>query len=667
MSDSGKKRGNGIARDVTWRKEMEKALRQSEQRYSALMNNIGLGIAWTSKDFDIIIANKALAGMFRKHSEANLAGRKCYCVFEKRDARCPHCPGIRAMQQKRQAAARTTGTRDDGGSFSANITTYPTFGQSGEVSGFIEIVEDITDREKTRDALLQSEERFAKIFQAIPVPTIITGSDSGRILDVNESMLALIGYHRDELLGRTALELNVWVDPEERSVLGDKFRRDNRLREEPIRCRTKSGAIRDILLSAELIRSGDRNAILSLFYDVTDKKIRAEEEKTSLSQQLQQAHKMEVVGTLAGGIAHDFNNILASIIGFTEMTLQKDSQADNDVKASLEQILNAANRAKDLVQQILAFSRRQTETRKPILMIPAVKETLGLLRDSIPSTIEFRTFFSARRNTVLAEPVHIQQILMNLCSNAAHAMGENGGVLEIGLSNADLDEDAASEKEVKPGKYLQLSVRDTGCGIDPEFLDRIFDPFFTTKSHSEGTGLGLSVIYGIVKSAGGGITAASKPGEGTVFDVYLPLFRGSDAGVRPERPSQKGFPGGKESILYVDDEESLALLGKEMLSQIGYNVTPCVRSTEALSIFQRVPQCFDLIITDYTMPFMNGAELSRKMLEIRSDIPIILSTGFSPSITREKIQQTGIREFITKPISIRDLALIIRKVLDENR
>ncbi len=652
----------GIVRDITQRIEMETALKQSEERYRTLLDNIPLGIAWINTDYEIIFSNVFHNVMFRK-SPGDFLGKKCYREHEKRDAVCAHCPGTRAMLEKMQTESEATGIRDDGSAIEARLIVYPTFAPDGTVSGFIEIIEDITDRKKEQDELRQSEERFSKAFQAIPVPTVITIPEDGLILDANESMLKLLGFSRSDIKERTTLDVNVWLKPENRPRHVKEILEKGSLREEPIQFRAKNGEIKDILWFAEVVGIGGKDAILSLFYDITEKK-RAEEEKKALELQLQQAQKMEAVGTLAGGIAHDFNNILASIIGFTEMTLHRDLPTGSRARHNLEQVLNASSRAKDLVHQILAFSRQQSQVQRPVQVIPAIREALKLLRASLPSTIDLRTVFSARYNTILAEPVQIQQILMNLCSNAAHSMREKGGVLELQLSNVEFDMLTAEQMSLRAGKYLKLSVCDTGSGIDPDIQARIFDPFFTTKAQGEGTGLGLSVVYGIIKSCGGAITVKSAPGEGTVFDLYFPVLLESETGAGVDRAVPHAFPRGKETILYVDDEESLAILGKEMLSHLGYTVVPCCQSTEALNLFQSEPGRFDLVITDYTMPVMTGVELARKIFEVRSDIPIILATGFSPLITPEKARTIGIREFIMKPVSIRELASTIRKVLD---
>jgi len=387
-------------------------------------------------------------------------------------------------------------------------------------------------------------------------------------------------------------------------------------------------------------------------------------ERKKLEVQLLQAQKMEAIGTLAGGIAHDFNNILAAIMGYTELA-NLDVPEGSNARYKLNEVLKASHRAKDLVRQILAFSHQGRQERKPVEMSPLIKEILRLLRASLPSIIEIRQHIDTDTDIIETDPTQIHQVLMNLCTNAAHAMRENGGVLEVSLKKVDMDGFAvAQHPDFQPGSYLRLSVSDTGHGMTREVLKRIFDPYFTTKEVGEGTGLGLAVVHGIVKSHEGAITVYSEPGKGSTFQVYFPRIdraKGVEATQRAEP-----FPMGKqECILFVDDEQPLADMGKQMLEHLGYRVAVRMSSIEALKLFQAQPKRFDLVITDMTMPNMTGDKLSRELMGIRPDIPIILCTGFSERITAEKVQELGIREFAMKPLLMSDLAKTIRRVLDQ--
>ena len=378
-----------------------------------------------------------------------------------------------------------------------------------------------------------------------------------------------------------------------------------------------------------------------------------------LEAQLRQAQKMEAIGTLAGGIAHDFNNILGAMIGFTEMALYDSPQPS--AKRRLESALEACDRAKKLVAQILTFSRQSEQERRPLDVNIITKEAIKFLRSSIPSTISIDVNITSTPNTVFADPTQVHQILMNLCTNAAHAMRETGGHMTIGLERVDVDSTSLfHDPRLKPGQYVRMSVSDTGHGIDPSLIERIYDPFFTTKEVGQGTGLGLSVVYGIVKSYEGAINVYSEPGKGTTFKVYLPRIEESETReIETPRPVQ----GGTERILLVDDNETLIDVGRQMLESLGYDVTTRTNSLEALELFRAEPERFDLIITDMTMPNLRGDDLARELLKIRPDIPITICTGFSQMISEERAKDLGIRQFVMKPFSKRELANTVRKAL----
>ncbi len=402
------------------------------------------------------------------------------------------------------------------------------------------------------------------------------------------------------------------------------------------------------------------NEIAERLAQISDRK-NAVEETTKLKEHLQQAQKMEAIGTLAGGIAHDFNNILSVILGYAEMA-RDDSPEGASIATDLDKVLKAGYRAKNLVKQILAFSR-QTDA-ECIFLQPAsiVKEIIKMLRPSLPTTIEINQDIDPAVGLIFADPTQIHQILMNLCTNAFHAMEETGGRLDILLKETTLGSaDLEHESDVEAGIFMQLSVCDSGAGISPEIKDKIFDPYFTTKETGKGTGMGLSITHGIVKSYGGFISVDSEHGKGTSFHVFLPVMQQADL---PKIEAVKTIPIGKERILFIDDEELLTEMGKDMLERLGYHVTIVNSSLAALETFQKDPAQFDVVITDQTMPGMTGADLARRMLQIRPDIPIILCTGYSTIISEENAKFIGIKEFALKPLAKRDIAELIRKVLD---
>jgi PAS domain S-box-containing protein len=405
-------------------------------------------------------------------------------------------------------------------------------------------------------------------------------------------------------------------------------------------------------LSSRIMYQG-KPAVQAIIRDISKQR--------QLEKQLHQAQKMETIGSLASGIAHDFNNILSIIIGYAELSLD-DYTSETKIKHNLEQVLSASYRAKDLAQQILSFGLQSEREKRPVKVNPIVQEVLTLIRASLPSSIHIHQNISETTYIVLADPTQLHQVLMNLCTNAGHAMQEKGGVLEVVLSDLNRDLEAISEQSLAPSPYLRLTVSDTGHGMKPEVMERIFDPFFTTKKKGEGTGMGLSVVQGIVKNLDGEISVESEVGKGTSFHLFLPIFEESE-GIE-EKP-KKPIPRGNERILLVDDEVVLVNMGRKMLGQLGYDVVPVTESIEALETFRAAPESFDLVITDLTMPDMTGKQLARELVKIKPDIPVVVCTGFSREIKRDNIRDSGIKAFIIKPYNKEEIANIIRKVLDE--
>ncbi|MBI9091123.1 MAG: response regulator [Desulfobacterium sp.] len=389
---------------------------------------------------------------------------------------------------------------------------------------------------------------------------------------------------------------------------------------------------------------------------------REEEEKTMLRAQLGQAQKMEALGTLAGGIAHDFNNIIAAIMGYTQL-VQMESPDNPSLQKKLERIYKACLRAKDLVQQILGFSRHHESDMCPIRLGLIVKETFKFLRATLPSTITLKIHVNGVRDTIMANSSQIHQILMNLCTNAAHAMGDQPGILSVTLEETKIHQILRlTGGELLPGTYLLLSVRDTGHGMDKETMQRIFEPFFTTKSNGTGTGLGLSLVHTIVQNHEGGVDVESSVGLGACFKIFLPLF---DEQLRqPTLPDQDHLLTGGENILVVDDEEAIVQSVSEFLRDMGYTVTAMESSPAALSEFRNSPQDFDLVITDMTMPFLTGFDLAREMIQVRPEIPIILCTGFGAEVSRGESVAVGIRKILHKPMDLVELVKEVRRVLD---
>ncbi|MDJ0882902.1 MAG: PAS domain S-box protein [Desulfobacterales bacterium] len=415
---------------------------------------------------------------------------------------------------------------------------------------------------------------------------------------------------------------------------------------------------------AELIgKTGSGDARVSgVIQDITAAK-QAAAEKTQLENQLRQAQKMESIGTLAGGIAHDFNNILSPIIGFAEMTAE-DLPAESQARANLGEILKAGRRAQEMVQQILTFSRQNSQERKPVQLAPIVQESLKLMRSSLPATIEIRPYIETEDGFVMGDTTQIHQMVVNLCTNAYHAMRDAGGTLDVYLDETHFARPAdAPTVGMPPGRYTRIRIQDSGHGMEAEVLDRIFEPYFTTKAPGEGTGMGLSMVHGIVKNHNGFIDVASTVGEGTVFSLYLPQILHTDETSITE--TTDFIPLGNERLLLVDDEVQLLDMQRQMLERLGYEVTATSNSVEALSLFCEQPEAYDLMITDQTMPGLTGGELAAQVLHIREDLPVILCTGFSESLSPEAAAEIGIRHYLHKPIPLKSLARAVRIVLND--
>ncbi len=531
------------------------------------------------------------------------------------------------------------------------------FNDDGNAVGAIGTIQDISQRKKAEEALKESEEKY-RLLVEYANDAIFVAQDEA-IIFPNPKAMELFGYSAEELARTPFTNL---IHPQDRSFVLDRYQR--RLSGEDLtgpysfRVIDQNGQVLAVQLSAVLITWEGRPATLNFLRDLTKQR--------ELESQLRQAQKMEAIGTLAGGIAHDFNNILTAIMGHAEILKFFRIERDSPARPHLEEVLKAAYRAKDLVQQILTFSRQTEQETKPLLLEPIITEAVRFLQAVLPATIEIRQFVGGKEAKVMADPSQMHQVVMNLCTNAAHAMKERGGVLEIKLEEVELDSQAVERfLHLTPGPYVNLTVTDTGQGMAREVMERIFDPYFTTKEQGEGTGLGLAVVHGIVKNHGGSITVDSDLGKGTAFEVLLPRLTGK---VTASSAETDGFlPCGNEHILFIDDEESIVNMAKSALENLGYAVVGVANSTEALETFQSRPDRFHLVITDLTMPHMTGLELAEKLMLVRPGIPIILCSGFGEMKTQKEAKAKGIREFVTKPITIYTLTKTIRKVLEEEK
>lgn len=517
-------------------------------------------------------------------------------------------------------------------------------------------LQDVTERKMAIAALEAEKSKFQALIDDSPFAVALIGPNQ-HFEYLNPGFKMVFGYTLADMPTRKVWFEKAYPDPIYRDKVVASWRKAQQdanpgiIRNQPWTVRCKDGSDKIVQISTTFLTTGQN---IIIYEDVT--------ERRHLEERLRQTQKMEAMGTLAGGIAHDFNNILSAIIGFSELA-KSDLPSGSTTMRHIDQVLKAGLRAKNLIQHILAFSRQTRPEKTPLAVHLVVREALALLRATIPATVEIRQNIMPS-GMILGGADQLHQVVMNLCTNAYQAMPNDEGLLTIDLRLVDLDAESIVEyPELSPGFYVLLSVSDTGMGMSSDIMAKIFDPYFTTKPLGQGTGLGLSVIHGIVKNHGGTITVYSEPEKGSTFNVYFPLY---DVYKEQEiQTIETPPPSGNERILFVDDEPALAEVGKKMLNSLGYQVATRTSAEDALRLVNADPRAFDLVITDMTMPQLSGVDFAGKLLQMHTDLPIILCTGFSHTISKLRVKEIGIHEFMMKPLIRRDLAELVRKVLDE--
>ena len=648
--------------DITEQRDMEEALQRSEEALHSLINATSEALILMDREGRVLVVNETLARRVGK-SVDDIIGKPLSTHFTRELNEVREYQFFKAVRTGKTVHYRDT---RNGRHFEHHL--YPVRDEAGTVARIAVFSSDITKRAQAEQNLRDSEKRLFDIINFLPDATFAIDGDH-RVIAWNRAMEEMTGIPARAMQGKGNYEYAIPFYGARRPLLIDLVIEPSEEIEQQYLTFTRADDI--LLIEAEVTLKGEKRTLwgkAAPFYDSEGnivgavQSVRDITDRKRFESSLAQTQKLEAIGTLAGGIAHDFNNILAGIIGYAEITKRKLHQPE--LLPYMESILQASTRASNMVSQILAFSRKTDLEVKTVNIKALVKEALRLLRGTLPTTIEITSRIESKVKTVVADPTQIHQILMNLCTNAAHAMREKGGgTLDVSLETVEIPSDAVSPgTDLAPGDYVKLTVADTGVGIEPAILDRIFDPYFTTGERGEGTGLGLSVVYGIVKEYGGAVAVESTPGAGASFFVYLPAV---EAQGRSEVVSLDPIPRGGERVMFVDDEEALAGIGREMLEMLGYHVVALSSSIEALNAFRSAPAQFDLVMTDMTMPGLTGLDLSREMLQIRSDIPIVLCTGYSELVTEQKAKELGIREFLMKPFSLKDMAGTVRKVLDE--
>jgi PAS domain S-box-containing protein len=649
----------GSSTDIEDRRQSEIRVHESEERFRTVVESAPDAIFIQTKGCFAYV-NSAAIKLFGARDESQLLGTPVLSRFHPDDRHAIQSR-IQTLNSSRTAVPQRCEKllRCDDTTIDVEVSAVP-FTYRGE-SGALVFARDITERRRAEEQLLLQGTALESAANAIAI------SDTrGTILWINPAFTLLTGYTREEMTGKNiricrsgahneAFYSTIWSQ-----ILSGRVWHGEML------SKTKNGKIFTQEMTATPVTNnkGEITHLIAVFQDVTARK-QVEEEHKKLEQQLFRSQKLDALGRLSGGIAHDFNNILTAISGHLRLVLET-LPGDASERQSLLEIDKASRRAGDLVRRILAFSRNDQSEHQPLSLETIVTEAVNLLRAMVPAMVEIRTQFKPGLPSVIADPIQIHQIIMNLGSNATHAMGDKGGLLEFSLSEIIIDaEQAKLFSDLSVGRFVLLTVSDHGCGMDKNTIEKIFDPFFTTKNVGEGTGLGLSVVHGIMKSYNGTINVYSQPGQGTAFRLYFPATEKTDAPKNAAKPSRVARGNG-EHVLYVDDEKMLVTVSTKIIQRLGYTATGFTSPDEALDAFRAEPDKFRAIISDYSMPGMNGFDLVRKIHELRPDCPAVLASGYFRPQDKETAQQLGIKHLISKPNTIDELDDVLHSVFNED-
>ena len=647
---SGKPQLLIFVRKITERKKTEDRL----YRLINIVDQIGEGVAIADLNEIITYVNQAWADM-HGYSPQTLVGKHLSMFHSDEQNANEVIPINKKVLRRGYHRGEVGHKRSDGTLFSTHMTSTLQKDDNGRVIGFIGVATDSSEQKKVEEALRENEIKFRYLFNLSPQPISLTDLN-GKVLDVNQKFCEKMQYSRNEIIGSNMLDLG--FPAEDRQKFIEQLIENGDVSGYEISYRIKDKGSIQVQLYSKLIQIKREFYTLTVFHDITAQR--------KLEAQLVQSQKMEAIGTLAGGIAHDFNNILSAILGYIELA-KIYIEPDSKVFQYLEEVFKAGNRAKDLVRQILSISRQAEQKRKSVNINVITREALRMLKVTLPSAIEIKENLVDNIGLIEADSVQIHQVIMNLVTNASQSMKEKGGTLTVSLDIEEFQSNVRkNDQDIKAGKYVKLTISDTGYGILKEDRKRIFDPYYTTKAQGVGTGLGLAVAQSIVKKHGGNILFSSKPGGGTDFFIYLPVLDKKEVKDSDNIFETKSLlPVGNEHILLVDDEETIIDTGREMLEYLGYSVETYNKSAYALNEFKKSPAKYDLIISDMTMPEINGDELAKKMIEIRPDIPIIICTGYNPQIDEKTAKKIGLKAFIFKPLTFQKLATTVRNVLDQ--